>query len=147
MMPSTIQMRFSRSLLELAVIGLLIFLAPLEGSAAFRGRRLDEVIPEGAGSGSATNNGTSGSGGPSAAAAAAAAAASSSSATEGGSAVASDATTQAAASASFQPRVTVVEGLQSRNGIASISNPGTNRKMDVVEEQGFVQIVFNKSAM
>jgi hypothetical protein len=106
----------------------------MEGSAAFRGRRLDEVIPEGASSGSASTNGTSGSGGSAAAA---------SSAAGGGSAFASDATTQTAAS--LQPRVTVVEGLQSRNGIASISNPGAYGGIDVVEEQGFVHIVHGKS--
>jgi hypothetical protein len=35
----------------------------------------------------------------------------------------------AAATSSLQPRVTVVEGLRSRNGIASISNPGTARRV------------------
>jgi hypothetical protein len=47
-------------------------------------------------------------------------------ATEGGAAAtATNVAATAAARFSFQPKVTVVEGLPSRNGIASISNPGS----------------------
>jgi hypothetical protein len=99
--------RTLRSVLPLVVIGLLI-LAPRKGSASFRGRRLDGVIQENR---DASNDETYGSGGPADAGE-----------WEAGN-LSSDATL--AVAASFQPRVTIVEGLRSRNGISSISNPGT----------------------
>jgi hypothetical protein len=107
--PTMLTMRPRQPTFEVAAIALCILL-PREGLAAIRGRRLDEEIAN------VASNVTYGSGTPAAADAAD---------WEVEDAIAPDA--MLAVVASLQPRVTVVEGLRSRNGIASISNPGMSR--------------------